>query len=270
MIYALVVVYNKKCEDSNSINDLKKYAPDISMVIYDNSTKNMDNYEYCKRNDYIYFTKHKNVGLSKAYNYVIKNMNFNTNDYLIMLDDDTHLNINYVTNLKRIVKENKYDIILPVVKANNRIISPYNYYMGCRSKMITTINQIDMKKVSGINSGMVIRTGIFTKITYNENLFLDYVDYDFMRKVHKINGKVKIMKTIIKQEFQYFNYDRQNITGAKIRFKIDMHDYKILCKETKRGWFFYIHSAKFMLQQTLKYRSLAFFMLLIKFWIRGK
>lgn len=265
MIYALIVIYNKSCRESNSIKDIKKYAPDINLIVYDNSTNDFGNSKFCKENNYFYFTQNKNVGISKAYNFIMDHFRFNKDDYLIMLDDDTHLTLEYLEETKKLVYLHQYDVNLPIVKANQKIISPYNYYMNCRTKMIQNPSDIIISKASGINSGMVINTNLFQKIRYNENLFLDYVDYDFMRRVHKSQGTIHIMHSIINQEFQYFNYDKTNIKGALVRFKIDMHDYQILCKETNETWFFYVHAIKFMLKQTIHYRSHKFFVLFLKF-----
>ena len=267
MIYALIVIYNKSCKNSSSINDIQKYAPDIKLIIYDNSIKNFRNRSFCEEKGYTYFTQQKNVGISRAYNFVLNNMPFKENDYLIMLDDDTHLNHEYLDEVKKIIKMHKYDVILPIVRANNKIISPYNYHMTCRSKMVDDPASLILSKVSGINSGMVIRTSLFNKVRYNERLFLDYVDYDFMKRVHDVNGIIYIMHSQINQEFQYFNYDSSNINGALFRFKIDMHDYKELCDEVGESWFFYIHSTKFMLKQTIRYKSPKFCVELLKFWV---
>lgn len=264
MIYALIVVYNKKCKNSSSIQDIIKYAPDINIIVYDNSKLDYGNKEFCIKNNIIYFTQNKNVGISKAYNYVIQNTSLNKNDYLVMLDDDTHLNKDYFIEMKNIVKKENFDVILPIVIANNKILSPYNFYMGCRSKMISERKNININKVSGINSGMIIKRSIFDKIKYNEKLFLDYVDYDFMRQVHNVSGRIYIMKSSIDQDFQYFNYKKTNINSALFRFEIDMHDYKVLCKETKMKHFFYIHALKFGLKQTINYKSFKFISLFFK------
>lgn len=258
MMYALIVIYNKACSNSSSIKDIRNYAPNCTLIIYDNSTKDFNNKSFCKKNGYIYFTQHKNVGISKAYNFVLDHVSFNKHDYLIMLDDDTHLTQQYINEAKKKVRLNKYDVILPIVKANKKIISPYNYFMKCRSKIVDNPDDLILSKVSGINSGMIIHTRLFKNVRYNEKLFLDYVDYDFMRRVHVAKGNINIMDSEINQEFQYFNYDKTDIQSALSRFRIDMHDYKILCDEVNENWFFYIHAIKFMLKQTIRYRSFRF------------
>lgn len=264
MIYAVVVVYNKSCNDSNSIRGIRKYAPKIPIIVYDNSTEDYGNEKYCIANNYIYLTQHANVGISKAYNYVIDNVKLMDDDYVVMLDDDTHLNAEYFNEVFNKSKVTNLDVMLPIVVANNKIISPYNYYKKTRTKMIESANDIDMKKVSGINSGMAIRAAMLKKSRYNEALFLDYVDYDFMKRVHQKNGNIYIMNSVIKQEFQYFNYDKRNIKSALFRFQIDLRDYKQLCKENNERYFFYLHAIKFMIKQTINYKSTRFLGLLLK------
>jgi hypothetical protein len=130
--------------------------------------------------------------------------------------------------------------------------------------MVKDLKDLVLSKVSGINSGMVINTSLFEKVRYKEELFLDYVDYGFMRRVHGVNARIAIMNSWINQEFQFFNYDKNDMSGALFRFKVDMHDYKILCRETGESFFFYVHSAKFMLRQTQNYRTLKFVSMFIK------
>lgn len=270
MIYALIVIYNKSCKDSASIKDISRLAPNINLIVFDNSTQDFENEKFCDEKGYTYFSKNKNIGISKAYNYVINHFQFCSGDYLMMLDDDTHLNENYLIEAQKVIKSKNYDVCLPIVRANEKIISPYNYYMNCRTKMIKSRNEIIMSEVSGINSGMVIKTDLFNKINYNEKLFLDYVDYDFMRRVHKVEGTIYIMHSQINQEFQFFNYDKTNIESALTRFRIDMHDYEILCSETNERWFFYVHAIKFMLRQTIHYRSNKFLKSFVDFCIKEK
>ena len=68
MIYVLVVAYNHEIK-------LKQLGSEFKQVVFDNST-NIDirkkNEQYCKENGFYYETVGENIGLPKAYNYVIK------------------------------------------------------------------------------------------------------------------------------------------------------------------------------------------------------
>ena len=49
---------------------------------------------------------------------------------------------------------------------------------------------------------MIINAHVFDHYRYNENIFLDYIDHDFMREMHKQNRKVEIMEdNVLDQDF---------------------------------------------------------------------
>lgn len=61
--------------------DIQKSAPEVTVIVYDNSTKDYGNAEFCKKNNFVYFTQHANNGISKAYDYVIDHVSFDKDDF---------------------------------------------------------------------------------------------------------------------------------------------------------------------------------------------
>lgn len=257
MLYAIVVVYNKKCENSLTLNAIKKYNRKINVIVFDNSEKNFNNEDYCNKNNYKYYTMNKNMGLSKAYNYVLKNIDKNPNDYLIVLDDDTDLNDQYFEEVFEQISLNKYDILLPIVKSNDIIISPSKIQFNCRVKTIKNINEVNNKNITAINSGMVVRLSVYEKVIYNEDMFLDYIDHDFMKQVRINEFKINILNSEIIQSFS--RNEKGSLKGALFRFNIYRKDFKIYCKNCNRMIFYYINILKFRIKQCIKYRSFKFF-----------
>ena len=256
MIYALIVIYNKHILDSKTFKSIEKYLDKINLIVFDNSIKDFKNKEYCRKNNIKYVSLNKNIGLSKAYNYIIENIKFKDNDYIIILDDDTQLNKSYFIESFKLISKKEYDIILPIIKSNDILISPVNVSFKCRIKTVKNIKEIDLNNISAINSGMIINTKIFKKIKYNEELFLDYVDHDFMRLVRNNNYKIHIMKATIKQN--YSRYQINDINSELFRFKIFIKDYKIYCKNCNKLWFYYISIFKYRLLESIKYKSIKF------------
>lgn len=256
MLYALVVIYNKKCEDSLTLNTLKEYDNKLNIIVFDNSEKDFNNKDYCDRNNYKYYTKNKNVGLSKAYNYVLKKIEKKDDDYLIILDDDTNLTKQYFKEVFKETSLNKYDVLLPIVKSNNVIISPSKVQFNCRIKVIKNIAELNNKNITAINSGMVVKTNVYNDIIYNEDMFLDYIDHDFMSKIRKNNFKINVLKSEIIQNFS--RNEKGNLKGALFRFNIYIKDFKIYCRNANKMIFYYINITKFAIKQCIKYRSLKF------------
>ena len=256
MIYALIVMYNKNCVNSKSFNFMKKYKDKIKTIIFDNSTIDLGNKKYCDKNNIEYYSVNKNIGLSKAYNYVISKIDLSPNNYLIILDDDTQLNDEYIEEVLENIKTNEYDIYLPIIKSNQRIISPSNVQFNCRVKAISDIKQINMKKITAINSGMIIKTSIYNEILYNEQIFLDYVDHDFMKNVRKNKYKIKILNSVLEQNFS--RDEKGELQSELIRYKIYKKDFKAYCKNCKKITFYYINIFRFSLKQCIKFKTLKF------------
>lgn len=252
-IYSLVVIYNKKCEDSLSIQAIQKYGTSTQLVVFDNSNQDFNNDKYCKEQGFLYFSTGKNIGLSKAYNYAIDHIPFEAEDYLITLDDDTELTQTYFDELIELCGQQKYDVILPIIISGNMILSPSNLVDGCRSKTISAVSELKQSDITAINSGAIIRMGLFNRVKYNERLFLDYVDHDFMKKAHKADAVFKVMDSKIDQH--YSRHEMMSLDKALKRFDVETADLKTFCQEAGKVGFYRAYMIKLVGQLTLKYKT---------------
>ena len=257
MIYAAIVLYNKNCADSVTIQSLQKWSTQktIRVVIFDNSTSDFGNERFCTEHGYRYLTCHENKGLSFAYNRIIENLNADPDDYLLILDDDTELTEAYLTE---IVECEKSEINLPIVrsKADGHIFSPSVINKRVKSIPIKDIKELEDERVTAINSGMLVRIETYNKIRYNEDLFLDYVDHDFMDQANENNVSVKILNTPILQ-----NISRQNITnseGARHRLEIYGKDYKRFCFKRGQKTYYYASFLRTTIRYCIQARSVSF------------
>lgn len=253
MIRALIVIYNKKIDDSITYNAIKQ-DDRIHIIIYDNSSALYTKYnqEFCQNNKIEYYTQNENVGLSKAYNYVISKLD--NNGYIIIMDDDTKLTKEYLNEVYKLTEKEDYEIILPIVKSNNKIISPANIQFNCRVKNVKKLNRININKITAINSGMVVKLEVYDLVKYNENIFLDYVDHDFMKQVRNKKYDVKIMNSVIVQN--YSRFQKNEIDSELTRFKIFLKDYKIYCNDCHNLLFYYASTLKYRIYKFLKYKKI--------------
>lgn len=257
MIYALVVAYNKDFGDLIAIDSLIGFKDLIHIIVFDNSEKENNIESKCFEEGIQYISLHKNIGLSRAYNYVIDIINYDENDYLMLCDDDTKFNAEYIQELNRKASQMKPDIVLPVVMSGDLIISPCNIVGKCKVKRIKSVDKINYDKVTAINSGMVVRMGVFNRIKYTEEMFLDYVDHDFMNKVRQFNLKIVVINKQIVQ--RYSNDIEVSIDYALNRFMIFKNDYRLFCKSLGMEWFYYFYIIYRTIKLTLKYKDLRFF-----------
>ena len=97
---------------------------------------------------------------------------------------------------------------------------------------VPDFGNLDGLILTGINSSMMIRGSAFKNYRYDENIFLDYVDHDFVRSMRSEGKKIEVMKTVIKQDF---SRETDNYQAAIHRFKIFKKDLKVYYKKEKGG-----------------------------------
>jgi len=221
----VVVLYNQYCGNSVTCKTINEGSlqPDTILMI-DNSTKEMNNLNYCEKQGWTYHSMGGNAGLSKAYNTAISVLQ-NKADVVIWADDDTVFPPDYMEKLVEYVSNNPgKDVFLPVVKSKTMILSPAIY---TKRRIIAAKQLLELEKaqLSAINSGMAVRLSLYDNYRYDESIFLDYVDHDFMRWC-RLNGRsMQIMDDV--QLFQNF-FAEGNSSYAAVK-----HRMKIYCKDIR-------------------------------------
>lgn len=270
MIYILTVLYNTKMNNC-TVYAQHNFSKELKFVFIDNST----NVQIKKMNlafvqnhnsDFIYVDMQGNKGLSKAYNKAIEIINPAENDYLIILDQDTVFDSNIFTKYISYIENNtNIDVICPIVEDSIGVMSP-SFISGVNNKHIFNVNEIDKSRInefSFINSGMCVKCSVFSEFRYNEDLFLDFVDHDFVRQIKLKNKLIGICFEIVL---------KQNFSGVtKNSFEQDFNRFKIFIKDAKVYYSKYFPKKNFkiiLLKRTLKltliHRKIDFIKNLIK------
>ena len=182
MIYILFVIYQSKFVLKEEYSSLSHN--DYRIVVFDNSfEKNYleANKEYCLTHNIHYLTEGKNIGLSKAYNRVIKDY-IKEDDYLMILDADSNIEVSYLLSLKENLIPNHPEIeVFSPININSKtkeIDSPlkitFNPFFNS-TKVDFKENNYDYFKV--INNGLLIKGSALKKINgFDENIFLYFSD----------------------------------------------------------------------------------------------
>lgn len=226
--YAVVVLYNKKVQESITIRCLLDNTDDkFSIIVLDNSEEmyieeNANSYN----DDRIkYYKMDGNIGLSKAYNYALSLLKAkNGNDIVIWFDDDTLVRREYFECLKKFSEDLLYDVFVPIIYGQDGIIYSPNKVGFLKGKYIKTPGQaIPQNKFNAINSCLAVRLRAYQGYRYDEGLFMDCVDtklFDDFRK-KKMHFCVLPVKT--EQNFFQRNPER-NLQKYISRFKIRIKD----------------------------------------------
>lgn len=249
-ITAIIVIYNASCSDSISYQRLKEHG--VRVIICDNSTSDYGNQKIVETDGNIYINMGGNKGLSKAYNAALAKATKDT-QFICLFDDDTDIKKDYFEKALEHLNTSKADIFLPVVKTKTRILSPCQFKKK-RAVEAKTIEEIDLKNISAINSGMIINAHVFDHYRYNENIFLDYIDHDFMREMHKQNRKVEIMEDNVLD--QDFSMETNSLKSSYNRLCILNHDLKEYYKEDYLMYLYQITAYKLVMIK--QHKSLKF------------
>ena len=219
-LYFAIVIYNKECEDSITINRLLEFNLE-NIIVVDNSSIDNKNATFCKNNNIDFINMNGNQGLSKAYNTVIKHLK-GLSGYVMWLDDDTYITKEYIENILSLITKREFNIIIPIVECQKKIISPLRK-IGIKYIGIQSENYKNMKNIYAINSCLTVDLEIYKHIRYNEKLFLDNVDLDFFRKIRELdNIKIKIIKSSIEQKL--FLMENTDVKQFKKRYIIYLKD----------------------------------------------
>lgn len=235
MFFVITVIYNQLIQQSNL---LRKIPQSAKLLFADNSTKEeicLKNKNFCNENGFHYIGMHGNKGLPKAYNATINILKPSANDFVVVLDQDTEIPSDFIEKYENFISKNQNaDIICPIVLDSVGVMSP-SLSSGLKFKHIKSIEDVNQKNIenySFINSGMCIKGSVFGKVKYDENLFLDFVDHDFILSAKKKNLKIAIcFDVIFKQNFSGVTRNPYNQDYS--RFQIYMNDAKVFY----RKWF---------------------------------
>ncbi len=255
---SIVVVYNSSCNDSITCNKLAQLKKDdTNVIIYDNSTRDFHNKEYCEKAGWIYLGGEGNKGLSKAYNCCIQYLKENNFDgYICLFDDDTDINPNYFSFLKKSISTH-YQIYVPLIYSNNFLISPCILSHGHCTKTFKNEQQAlnyKLNNISAINSCMVIDINLFQNYKYDENIFLDGIDHNFISDMTARGNKIKVLNYKCCHSFS--GTETPVFESALVRFKIFKNDYKYIFRNNKTEYLKLV--GKRALKLCFKYKTLRF------------
>lgn len=205
-IASLTIIYNAS---SSITQNISSYAKSVDKVfIYDNSEKtndvylkelkNIPNIEYIKSND--------NEGLSIPINKIAAKALQEGFQWLITFDQDSFAYEDMLSKMKTFAKnykKNDLGIIAPTIK--NELLS-----FAINGSTYTYFDKV-------FQSGAMHNLEIFAKINgYNEELFIDQVDYEFCIRLREYGYKIiKLNNAILLHNTDDTNIQLKYINGKK-------------------------------------------------------
>ena len=270
MLLLTVVLYNKTLSTSDTLKGLvessavlKKVNADV--LLWDNSKTSMSEKDIDELNRHIslnYLHEPGNKPLSFIYNTVIEKISAsNKYQYLVILDDDSKISIPYFEEIIAATTLNTSNLIfLPIVKNNQKIISPAKFYY-LKGSYFKTINPgIYKGNLFAINSGMVIAASFFKQYNfrYDERLTNYGTDNYIMHFANEKKIPFYILNYTMDHSLSFFDHPdvakrlevfRQIKKANKIVFSANIFQSVMI------SWYNFISSFK----NAVKYKSFKFF-----------
>ena len=235
-ITALVVIYNRCCEESPSCEALRADRQ-ARAVIVDNSTEENDNALYCAKRGFGYVSMGGNMGLAKAYNRGIKWIKTHTDaTHVLLRDDDTTLPDGFLERTAAFVAQREEtQVFCPQVFDEKGLLSPC-CMDGLHVTRVKAPSELTAPTFTAINSGLVIGLSVFDGYAYDEGYFLDYIDHAFFRDMKARGVNFAVTEEKLHQRFS--GNERGNKQAAKRRLNIFKQDFRRFCGKSPGGRLF--------------------------------
>lgn len=259
-IAVIVVVYNKSCKESITCQALKALRhTKVSVLVYDNSVRDFGNASYCEKQEWIYFSQGENVGISKAYNVCVDHLKkYMLADYLCLFDDDTNISEEYFDTLNSAINGYDADIYVPFIFSAGRLLSPCKIKSNFSVSMFKDEQEALLyngRDITAINSGMAIKLNVFNNYCYDEHIFLDGVDHNFMKDMNTQGKMIKVFPYQCMHEFSGDN--KPSMQSALTRFQIFVKDYRYIACKNHVTCYYLLY--KRTIHLCAQYRSMKFF-----------
>lgn len=173
MIYALVTLYRPS---DKVLDNIRRISSQVNYVyVLDNSPFINDVYKTLEKTEYIY--NGENLGLSNAFNKILKEKDFDSDDFIIFFDQDSTISDFYIESLMSVFENGEKKLN---IGALGPIIFDRNTNKTSMGKNIDDSLCEDISVVPRlITSSLLCRYESLKKIGYwDENIFLDWADFD--------------------------------------------------------------------------------------------
>lgn len=251
-IFPIVVTYFSDYMQSAIYKGLLSHYPDCDIMIYDNSPTPI-NEKYGNTHIH-YFHDASNSGVSAAYNKGAAFARMKGKSHILLLDQDTYFEKDYLRKLEKIITTNpETGLITPIVLYDeNRPFSPVKIGYFKPKGVRLQPGAYSLSQYIPVNSGACISLKAFDTVGgYNTNLLLDFADFDFFKRLCKEVPTFILADSIARQQFS----NKETNQDALIqRFKIYIHD----AKQFNRQSNIFFPVLRHTLALTIRTRSLKF------------
>lgn len=234
-IQVVIVLYKCNTDQSESLRSISKIKNnltelfDLDILVYNNDNQ----IQIPQHPDYQIYNSPTNSMLAGAYNYALNLAIDKQIQWLLLLDQDTTLTLQYFNELHNTLTNISENIacITPIIKANKKHLSPvkYNPYFGPKWFLKPVLPGIHDDCLFAFNSGTLINVTAISSINGFPNEFpLDDLDICYFYRLYKKNYSTHVLPIEIEHQLSVLNY-AQNMTPQRYQSILDYD--KLMAKE---------------------------------------
>jgi len=215
-ILAILVLYRREPSESEALSSLIRIieatpqaARSFSFILYDNSPQ-PHSQELLLGLPFSYKHDPRNGGLASAYNYALQQAEETGSEWLLLLDQDTVLTLQFfeelVTRAKELRIRHEIGSIVPKLVANGRLASPSSHFLvQMRRQFKRSSHALDRQAVgeqhsrlSAYNSGATLRVSALQAIGgFPQQFWLDYLDHAVFHLLETRGYRMYVMSTTL-------------------------------------------------------------------------
>jgi GT2 family glycosyltransferase len=217
-ILAVVVRYKTPLEQSQTLTSLAEaFAsdPDLlrryGVLVWDNSPVRLNNPQLSFPFEYGF--SDQNLGVSGAYNHALTHAQLMGSAWLLLLDQDTTVTVDYMQRMQGHVKEVENDAaiatIVPFVRSHDTLVSPRTFGRWIRNHQIPrSVSGLYHQDAYAVNSGTVMRVSALQSVGgYSEIFWLDLSDAYIFQALYRrgkrmyIAGDIELAHSVASMDF---------------------------------------------------------------------
>ncbi len=227
-ILAIATLYRQSPGESNAISsfltilkDSPELAHHFNLVVYDNSPERQ---QIASESTFHYVHDSANGGLAAAYNYALSCAEEAGCDWLLLLDQDTVLTREFLTELVACVTALRtpdgIGAIVPKLMVRGKILSPAEHFIDfLRHQFRNTVRTlgpeevgIQSGRISAYNSGSALSVAVLRSIGgFPVEFWLDYLDHAVFHALAARGYRVYVLHAVLEHDLAESNLNDRPI-----------------------------------------------------------
>ena len=244
-IAIVLVLYKRSAEESESLvtlrqilNTVPEIGSELSLLVYDNSPTSHE--VPALPIPLRYVSDPSNSGLASAYNEGLRMAAVNGASWLMLLDHDTVLTREYLSELRDLagsVPEGVW-VVVPKLVHTGGIHSPHYLPRLSHHAVAANFSGVATQDVSAFNSGALVRVNALQLLGgFPMSFRIEYLDHAMFHMLQSAGGKVWVMRATLAHDLSAMRLGETTSMARYRQILIAERNFYSGMKFTNRAWY---------------------------------